>query len=328
MIRGPILPQLRQSLWALVSPRLDRIESGLRVVLESLDCSDGDLGCVDGLARDASGGAVLLLLAIDGDALLSARVLAAGRFAARVGDALMHAVPEANFSPERPARVLVVGSRASEALLAEVAALPIEALEVCALEPFRVAGSERFCVRWVSPTTGAEAAASFVPPAGREALWLRLEGICARMDTGVQLGGDRYSRRITYRGHVLGLVRVVDGSLLVATASGSAYELADLRDLRRFADAMLRQVLELSGAVMADPAASAPPASARRRAVDSATDAGRHPATRHAAGGSSSRRESLGASLAAARLSPEEYSALGGTASSAVPDAGGSVAKD
>ena len=38
MIRGPVLPKMRDSLWELVSARLDQIESGLTLVLESLEC--------------------------------------------------------------------------------------------------------------------------------------------------------------------------------------------------------------------------------------------------------------------------------------------------
>ena len=58
MIRGPVLPKVRDSLWSLLSPRLDQLESGLTLVHEPLECGDPALGTVDGLARDAMGGPV------------------------------------------------------------------------------------------------------------------------------------------------------------------------------------------------------------------------------------------------------------------------------
>ena len=150
MIRGPVLPQLRDSLWSLVSRRLDAIERGLTLVVEGLDCSGGQLGQVDGLARDAMGGPVLVLLAVDGDALLSARVLSACEFLTRVGDSLVTAVPEANFCSGIGGRVLLVGTEASAASLELLRRLPLPAFQVCRLEPFRLAGTERFAVRWLS----------------------------------------------------------------------------------------------------------------------------------------------------------------------------------
>src|SRR5687768_16439437 len=80
MIRGPVLPQSRDSLWALVANHLDSIESGLVLAMKDLDCSDGQLGPIEGLARDANGAPVLVLLAVENDALLSARVLRAIEF--------------------------------------------------------------------------------------------------------------------------------------------------------------------------------------------------------------------------------------------------------
>ena len=97
MIRGPVLPQLRESLWALVANHLDSIESGLVLAMKDLDCSDGQLGPIDGLARDANGAPVLVLLAVEADALLTARVLGAIEFLGRVGDSLATAIPEGSF---------------------------------------------------------------------------------------------------------------------------------------------------------------------------------------------------------------------------------------
>ena len=80
MIRGPVLPQGRERLWALVAQRLAVIETGLELVSETLDCSGDRHGAIEGLCRDASGAPVLVALAVDGDAMLLPRILAAAEF--------------------------------------------------------------------------------------------------------------------------------------------------------------------------------------------------------------------------------------------------------
>lgn len=339
MIRGPVLPQVREHLWSLVSTRLDRVESGLRLVLEGLDCSDGQLGLVEGLARDAMGGPVLVLLAAEGDALLPARVLAAGNFLARVADALVRAVPEASFCPGVSGRVLVVGTEAARASLEQVASLPVPALQVCTLEPFRVAGTERFAVRWLATganrltEVGGEASVAtastrdFVAPAQAAELWLRLAAICERIAPGVQIHGDSFSRFITCNGALLGEVRTVDGGLVGSAATGAVRDLRDVRDVRWFGDQLLRAWsrhigLEFDIAPSSDESAShvagSKPADARATAP------------RHAANGRDlpPSGESLRSSLEASRLSSEEYSALGAPPSSGGPNAEGIVVED
>ncbi|MCK5945000.1 MAG: hypothetical protein KAI24_23635 [Planctomycetes bacterium] len=359
MIRGPVLPQMRDSLWTLVSSRLDRIESGLRLVLESLDCSNGELGPVEGLARDSMGGPVLVLLAVDGDSLLPARALAAGQFLQRVGDALAGAVPEANFSPGVTGRLLLVGTESAAATIERVCALPIPGLQACTLEPFRVAGTERFAVRWiaaadgavVAPRVGSEPVASpppdaaapeFIVPAGRTAIWAELSDICQRIDPAVTVHGDRYSRRIVWNGFPLGEVRTVGSALVASAATGVVRELRDARDVRRFGDQMLRAFARHAGLEFGAPdGANGTERDHDRRAADAAAD--RTAAARHAVGErhevadreafvdaapNGVVEESLRSSLAASRLSPEEYSALGDPASLAGSSAEGSVAND
>ncbi|MCB9879874.1 MAG: hypothetical protein H6835_19965 [Planctomycetes bacterium] len=338
-----MLPQVRERLWALVSTRLDRVESGLRLVLEGLDCSDGQLGLVDGLARDAMGGPVLVLLATEGDALLPARVLAAGSFVARVRDALVRAVPEARFCPGVSGRVLVVGTEASGAALTQVASLPVPALQVCALEPFRVAGSERFAVRWLAvgaqhasvdgagvsmaPAAGLPASQEFVVPAQAVELWQRLCSICERISPGMQVHGDRFSRFITCNGALLGEVRTVDGGLLGSAATGVARELRDPRDVRWFGDQLLRAWARHAGLELDAEASNKESTS---HDAGSGPVVARSTATRHAANGrdSSPAGESLRSSLEASRLSSDEYSALGAPPSSGGVGSEGAVAED
>ena len=370
MIRGPVLPQLRDSLWSLVSSRLDRIETGLTLVLESLDCSDGELGAVEGLARDSAGGAVLIMLAVEGDSLLPARALSAGQFLQRVGDALVRAVPEANFCPGAPGRVLLVGTEAAAAAIQHVCALPIAGLHACTLEPFRVAGRERFAVRWLAtsslmagagslmagagkelamhrehaasdrglPVEGTAVSGSdlqrpeFVVPPQRAELWEAVVSICERIDSAVVVHGDRFSRSISWNGNSLGDVRTVGGALVASSATGVVRDLRDLRDVRRFGDQLLRAYVRHADLDLGDSHVEQPvqEESFTSRSSVNPEPNGRFAATRHAVG---DRRglpngESLRSSLAASKLSPEEYSALGDPASVAGSISEGSVAND
>ena len=319
MIRGPILPQLRESLWTLVSTRLDTVERGLTLVLEGLDCSGGQLGAVEGLARDASGAPVLVLLAVDGDALLPARALSASDFLLRVGDALVTAVPEAKLCPGVPGRVLVIGTEAATVSLDQLGRLPVPGLHVCRLEPFRIAGSERFAVRWMTPAPGAELtpepapdAPSFVVPEEQRDLWSTVHALCTRVDPGVRVDGDRYWRRISWRGRSLAEVRLVDGIMQATLADGSQRDLLGVADVKPFIDLLLRQFAALAGL------------SHTQRPAAGGSNPARDPASRHAANGRNGAlrtpAESLRSAAAAARLSPEEYSALGGPALAAGGD--------
>lgn len=356
MIRGPILPQMRERLWSLVAPRLEVVECGLTLVHETFDCSEGELGPVDGLARDAMGAPVLVLLAVEGDAMLPARALAAGQFLRRIGDSLSQAVPEAGFTPGLRGRVLVVGTDSSAKLVAQLRGLPVFALQVCMLEPFRVANTERFAVRWLVGGDAAEDAATdalpeFQPPAEHAELWRELQHICRCLESGVQLHGDRFSRRVLWHGRVLGHVRTVEGKLVATPDRGVARDLRDRRDLRRFANEMLRVLLAHAriDLTLSDGRAVAAAEEPADKHTDKSVGGARQtsgrigasgdrsdpthdsPATRHAVGAPaprSSEGESLRASLAAARLSPEEYSALGGPAASAAAKSAGSVARE
>lgn len=370
MIRGPVLPQLRDSLWSLVSSRLDCIETGLTLVLESLDCSDGELGPAEGLARDAAGGVVLVMLAVEGDALLSARALSAGRFLARVNDSFALAVPEGNFCPGTPGRILLIGTEPAATAFGEVCALPIPGLHACTLEPFRIAGRERFAVRWIAtpqdsawsldvamhasdgieatevePTEAATSPAEvatralpqpeFVVPPARARLWEAALSICERIDNAVIVHGDRFSRTISWNGNVLGDVRTVGGDLVASSATGVVRDLRDLRDVRRFGDQLLRAFVHCAQLDIGNDRDSDQQPNSVRTAASSTSGAvmagnDRTAATRHAVG---DRREptsgeTLRASLAESKLTPEEYSALGEPASVAGPIIEGSLAKD
>ncbi|MGB3965988.1 MAG: hypothetical protein WBO45_04605, partial [Planctomycetota bacterium] len=259
MIRGPVLPQSREGSWALVANRLGAIESGLVLVESQFTCGNGQFGAVDGLARDAGGAPVLVVLALDDDALLVARALDAVDFLRRVGGALAAAVPEAHFGPEASGRVLLVAPHAVPAAVHELVGRGIPGLQVCRLEAFRLAGSERFAVVWLGgagsgvENDGAVAAPEFQCPAAHAATWRGVLDLCGRIDPAVHVSGDRYRRRIVWQGHPLADVVVEAGELRASTASGFSGALANAADVRSFADQLVRCYAQAAGLVVPRP---------------------------------------------------------------------------
>lgn len=319
MIRGPVLPQAREALWALVAGRLGQIERGLSLVLEGFDCAGGQFGLIEGLARDAAGVPVLVMLAVDGDPLLVPRLLSAVDFLGRVAGGLADAVPEAQFAHGAAGRLLVVGTDASQAALAQLQRLPVEGITLCRLEPFRIAGSERFAVRYLADSSSAQEDQAGVPSFAVsdevEAVWRQCRDSCLRIDAGVRIDGDRHWRRISWRGRPLGEVQQVDGGLRAA-AEGFDRVLFGPADVRAFVDHLLRTQIALAGLVRTD---------------DGPVLGGGEGATRSAPSPRSMARrggESLRATVAAAALSTEEYSALGGPASAAGGETGGAATAD
>ena len=322
MIRGPVLPQQRDSLWPLVASRLEAIEHGMTLVFEGLDCSNGQLGLVDGIARDASGAPVLIVLATEGDALLSARVLAAAEFLDRLGDSLVNALPEASLSAGSAGRVIVVGTDGVGAPLERIGRLAVKGVQVCRLEPFRVAGTERFAVRWLvdAAVAAADGRPEFAVPDDQQPVWRVLHEISSRIDPAVRIEGDRYLRRIQWHGSTLGEIRLTNGCLLGVDADGVTHDLPSVRHAHAFGDRLLRAFVRNAGLAIEQAAV----AGADRASAS-------NPATRLAACGRSGvprGAETLRTTLAAAQLSPEEYSALGGPASAAGGEADGAVTAD
>lgn len=310
MIRGPVLPQSRESLWSLVVGRLESIEHGLTLVSEGFDCSDGQLGIVEALARDAVGAPVLILLAMEGDPLLAARAFGALDFLRRVGDALVPAVPEGEFCPGSRGRVIVIGVDRHAAACEQLIRSASAGLQVCRLEPFRVGGSERFAARWLTaaepaPVAGESAAAPFAVPRHLQAVWQGLHDLCLRIDAGIKIEGDRYHRRISWNGHVLAEVHVAEGALHGKLPDGSAHVLAAPPVVRSFCDQVLRGHAQLVGLVIRRGDSDGPPPVAERGATLPQAGIGQGGRARPS-------RDSLRSVAAASRLTPEEYNALGG----------------
>ena len=327
------MPQSRDALWSFVSGRLHAIQPGLTLVFDGFDCADGELGAIEGLARDADGAPVLVLLARDGDPLLAQRALAAAAFLERVGDGLALAIPEGGFRGGLTGRALVVAVAGAAAAVRPLVRQASASLQGCALEPFRVAGKERFAVRWLhdgaratatapnaaeriaaeagaaapiaAESTAAEvgaaaAAATAAPAAGPtpahvQALWSRLEELCLRIDQGIRIDAADDRRRITWNGQTLAEVRADADALRGTLPDGSECALSAPADVGAFSNRLLRGYSRLAGLVFA-----------KRSAAGGDDDAAalRAPAARTGLDG-------LRAAAAAARLTPEEHSALG-----------------
>jgi len=336
------MPQSRDALWSFVSGRLHAIQPGLTLVFDGFDCADGELGAIEGLARDADGAPVLVLLARDGDPLLAQRALAAAAFLERVGDGLALAIPEGGFRGGLTGRALVVAVAGAAAAVRPLVRQTSASLQVCALEPFRVAGKERFAVRWlhdgaratatapnaaeriaaeagaaesiaaesIAAEVGAAAAAATAAPAAGptpahvQALWSRLEELCLRIDQGIRIDAADDRRRITWNGQTLAEVRADADALRGTLPDGSECALSAPADVGAFSNRLLRGYSRLAGLVFA-----------KRSAAGGDDDAAalRAPAARTGLDG-------LRAAAAAARLTPEEHSALGAP-TSAVGDA-------
>jgi len=178
-----------------------------------------------------------------------------------------------------------------------------------------------------------------VPPQ-RLPLWQALLSICNRIDDAVIVHGDRFSRSISWNGNSLGEVRSVGSSLVASAATGVVGDLRDMRDVRRYGDQLLRAFVRHAELDLGNGLAPEEETHSGRSVAASATESDRFSATRPAVTRpavtrqevgdrwNSSDGESLRSSLAAARLSPEEYSALGDPASVAGPIAEGSVANN
>lgn len=327
MIHGPVLPQSRDALWALMAGRLDAIQRGLCLVSEGFDCANGRLGTIEGLARDVDGAPVLLLIARADDPLLVPRALDAAAFVQRVGPALAMALPEAGFQVGRAGRVLVIAAGGDVAICTPLLRHASPSLHVCALEPFRIGGKERFAVRWLAAVervegvaldtsaaavrgaaAGAEAtveAAAAPSPALVQSLWSSLKELCLRIDQGIAIDDGADRRRITWNGQPLAEVRETAGGLQGFLPDGSECALAAPADVGTFSNRLLRGYSQLAGLVFQKRAAAKPPIDTDEQAAVS-----RHAANGHGRLGRNG-ADSLRAAAAAARLSPEEHSALG-----------------
>lgn len=300
MIRGPVLSLSRDGLWRLLRQRKSLFERGLRLVAEQVELGTGELAPVDGLMRDAVGAPVLVFTTDDRDMTLPARVLLAHAFWMHNADGMARALPEADLRDAGRCRVLVLGSRLRDDAVAALLRLQLPELEIVEVDTFRIGGGER--------TGGQErvvlhsvhgrslpdrAIDGSVPVESREHL-AAFDQFVRRLDPQIRVEGDRFSRRATFEGHVLGECWFGDDAVHALVHGGTAQRLLQPADLRAVVDQLARRYLGLVG-VAADEGSGNGSATAE---VDDEEQQ------------ASDGLEAVRASLRAARLTREERAAL------------------
>jgi hypothetical protein len=224
----------------------------------------------------------------------------------------VNAVPEANFCGGRSGRVFVVGGAAAAGSMDLMRRLALPGLQICRLESFRLGGAERLAVRWLAAgpaalapaTAPVEPTVEFDVPSAQRSEWETIRSVCERIDPTVRIDGDRFVRRVTWHGRLLGEVVTSEGELRALDHEGVEHDIRGCGGVRRFADTLLRRYAEVAGLQIgaAGPATTAP----SRTRTPGAVGNGRGPRGQHG--------ESLREALSASRVSQEEFSALGAIA--------------
>lgn len=254
MISGPILTRTRDGLRNVLRQHLEGAERGLVVVQDDL-LFEG--GCrVDALARDAHGTPVLLFLVMpEEDRDLAGRVLDAQAWMTANPRLLAQALPLRGVRYDQAPRVVVVGFEIPEALLGRLATLRLPSLDVYQVSWFSAGGELKV---GMVPLVGAALAGEqdgFRVPAGiddprQRSLCSRFLDLLQRLDPGLEVFGDRFSRRFSLAGRAVGELRQVDGRLQFEVPRGdqaaAVFELSSWSDCEGAADAAMRRYLACS----------------------------------------------------------------------------------
>ena len=299
MISGPVLPKTRVGLQEFVESYLDTIEFGLTIVERDLELEAGL--SIEVLARDAAGRPVLVF-AVDPDSwrAVPTRVLAARAWVAAGAQLLARFVPSEGIDYDLPPRLVVVGFELSADLLQLLADVRGE-VEVYQAQSLRVGG--RQCVG-VVPRAGAGVTGlenSYQPPSGvadqARTLSVRFLDVVRRLDSSLQVIGDRYSRRFSLAGSLLAELYLERGVMCVRLPGMSPLLLRSKADCNVALDHLMRRYLDLNGV--------------GGSAADVSIDTPPHPRELRDSGTLQRLRESIDAS----QLSSEEYSVLGDSGS-------------
>ena len=304
MISGPVIPRTREGLWGQILSRPELLEHGLQLVAQDLSLHEACT--VDGVARDASGRAVLLFAVVGGEAVgLPVKVLEAHSFLQRNGRVLARALPESGIRFADAWRIAVVSMGLSEACLRQISGLGLERVEVYEVEPFTLDGEARLVVRPVlghrarGGEDGLHVPSGLLEPAARE-LAARFLQLLGRMDPKIRVDGDRFSRRLTVGTARLADLWVDEDRIFVRVGEETA-ELHGEEDHLEIVDLVLRRYLELLAARQ------------RGRSVQTVGNVARNVGVGVEEGGLS--LEPLRRSVAETRISREEFSALGDSSS-------------
>ncbi len=249
MIRGSVLPLQRDGLWRLIRQRTGLFERGFRVVAEQIELGTAGLPPVDGLVRDASGAPVLVFATDDRDPSLCARLLAAHAFWTRNADGMSRALPEADLRDGASCRLIVVGVAMRSEAVAAMQRLQLPGLEIVEVDAFRLAGQERIVVRTIAGHIGNPEAAP-LDPALRDSARDVFEAVVQfirRLDAKIRLDGDRFSRRASYEGRLLGDFWYADEAVHALVSGGSSRRIDTDAAMRSVCDHLARRYLQVHG---------------------------------------------------------------------------------
>ncbi len=252
MIRGPVLPLQRDGLWRLIRQRSSLFERGFRVIAEQLELGTAGLPPVDGLLRDAGGSPVLVFATDDRDNSLAARVLAAHAFWLRNAEGMARALPEADLRDGADCRLLVIGVALRSEMIATLQRLQIAGLEVLEVDTFRMGGQERVVVRAHGDAAKKPAGMDLdesVCAAGRS-VFASFEQFAHRLDAKIRIEGDRFSRRASFEGRLLGDLWFEAGAVHSLVSGGAQRRIDTETDLRTVCDLFARRYLQVHGPAM------------------------------------------------------------------------------
>jgi hypothetical protein len=249
MIRGSVLPLQRDGLWRLIRQRTGLFERGFRVVAEQIELGTAGLPPVDGLVRDAGGAPVLVFATDDRDPSLCARVLAAHAFWTRNAEGMSRALPEADLRDGSSCRLLVVGVAMRVEAVAALQRLQLPGLEIVEVDAFRLAGQERIVVRSLSGHVGKPEGAPLdgAVGAGQRSVFDAFEQFVRRLDPKIRVEGDRFSRRASYEGRLLGDFWYADESVHALVCGGASRRIDSDAELRSVCDQLARRYLQVHG---------------------------------------------------------------------------------
>ena len=303
MIRGPVLPLQRDGLWRLIRQRSGLFERGFRVIAEQIELGTAGLPPVDGLLRDAGGSPVLVFATDDRDTSLTARVLAAHAFWLRNAEGMARALPEADLRDGAECRLLVIGVALRSETIASLQRLQIAGLEVLEVDTFRMGGQERVVVRAHGDAAKKPAGRDLdesVCAAGRS-VFESFEHFARRLDAKIRIEGDRFSRRASFEGRLLGDLWFAEGAVHALVSGGAQRRIDTDADLRTVCDLIARRYLQVHGPAT-ETVADAPAADA---VAEERLDTDMSPTAFPANG-----LEAVRACLSTSRLTREEREAL------------------
>ncbi len=251
MISGPIIPRTGECLWELLNQDPSLIERGLQVVRGDLVLDEGLV--IDALARDASGGPVLLFCAADTGAgfeerRLPGRIREACDWFVRNWRVLATALPDCAIRLNDPPRLIAVGFEFSDVCLERLRDPEFAELSVYRFEGVFIDGQRHIGVTPVFGKAIEEMTSSAVPVGIRDvdlgARCGQFLEIMARLDPDLRIEGDRFSRRFFSSAGFLAELRYDGDSLLIATASDEARIVQTEEDIEDVVDRVLRCYLE------------------------------------------------------------------------------------